>query len=393
MLRNYSVKLLVEARRCARWRNLVTWSLAASCLHAAAAEVPVDPWSDDVTQAALLGLKPGSVRSVRWSEQLFTPQGGGAVPISSRVTRLEFDASGRVEVVRLAHERQHERATNGVYRYRYDANGRVARIEQDGLQGALLERRYDAAGRLSQEDEKVGVLVRRTQWRYDAAGREVERSVAEGSSTRTTETRSYRRDGTLARIEMRGSAMASRTVEFDTSGRPVRIAENDLFSRQTTRIRYPEPLVAEHSMSRFAASRDGIGSSTREVVLRVRAADEFKVPGEPEKPASRRVVEGGKTVETQMDFDAQGRPRAERFIGQSGQLECVSEWQWHASGLPAWTHTRQERPDANCGLNNGTVDFDITVDDRGNWVRQVIEVTQPNGRWRMGVQTREIEYR
>jgi hypothetical protein len=146
-------------------------------------------------------------------------------------------------------------------------------------------------------------------------------------------------------------------------------------------------------VSRFAATRDRIGPSSREVVLRVRSADEFKVPGEPLRPVSRRVVEGGAAVETQTDFDAQGRPRAERFLGRTDQLDCVSEWDWHASGLPAWTHTRQVRPDASCGLNSGTVDLDITVDERGNWVRQVIEVTQPTGRWRIGVQTREIDYR
>ncbi len=383
----------VAAPRRAGWRTWAPWGLATLCLHAAALEVPVDPWSDVGTQAALLGLKPGNVRSVRWSEQLFAPREGRSAPISSRITQLEFDAGGRLDALSLMLERQHEAATKRVFRYRYDAAGRVARIEQDGLPGALLERHYDAAGRLRQEDEKVGVLLRQTQWRYDPAGRVLERSVAEGNSTRTTETRRYRSDGTLQRIALRGGAMSSRSVEFDPSGRPSQRVETDLFSRQTTRIRYPEPLVAEHHVSGFAASREGVGSSTRDVVLRVRTADEFKVPGEPEKPVSRRVAEAGKVVEKQTDFDSLGRPQAERFFGPSGQLVCVSEWQWHASGLPAWTHTRQESPAVDCGLDNGTVDIDITVDERGNWVRQAIDITQANGRWRVGVLTREIAYR
>jgi YD repeat-containing protein len=367
--------------------------VALGCNNVAALDVPVDPWADAGMQAALLGLKPGSVRSVRWSEQLFAPREGSAAPVSARTTQLEFDPRGRLDALTLVEERQNERATNRVFRYHHDADGRLARIEQDGLPGALLERHYDAAGRLSQEDEKVGVLLRQTRWRYDAAGRELGRRIAEGSSTRTTETRSYWPDGGLKRIEQRGGAMSSRTVEFDTSGRPTQIVENDLLSRQTTRIRYPQPLVAEHSVSRIGASREGVRSTTREVVFRVRTTDEFKRPGEPEKPVSRRVAEAGKVIETQADFDNLGRPRAERFIGPTGELVCVSEWQWHASGLPAWTHTRQEIAGTHCGLDNGSVDFDITVDEHGHWVRQVIEITQPNGRWRIGVQTREIEFR
>ncbi len=377
----------------ARWARIGVSGILAICLHATAADVPVDPWSDEVMQSALVGLKPGSVRSVRWVQQLFSPQRAGDVPISSLVTSMEFDADGRVDVVTLARDRQHERPTGGVFRYRYDADGRVTRIEKDDLPGPLLERRYDAAGRLIQEDERVGVLVRRTQWRYDGKGREMERTVTEGSSRRQTETRSYRPDGTLARLEQRGSAMSSRTVEFDASGRPVKIAESDLLSHSTTRIRYPEPLVAEYRTSLFAATRDRIGSSSRELVLRVRSADEFRVPGEPPRPVSRRVVEGGVAVETQMDFDAQDRPHTEGTVGKSGHVECVREWHWHASGLPEWIHMRPARPDVNCGSGEGNTDIDITVDDRGNWVRQVIEITQSKGRWRASVQTREIEYR
>ena len=381
------------------WRAGVVCGLSALvCCNAAALDVPVDPWADEGMQAALLGLKPGGVRSVRWSEQLFAPREGSAVPISARTTQLEFDPRGRLEVLTLTEEQPPQPATNRVFRYRHDAHARLARIEQDGLPGALLERHYDAAGRLSQEVEMVGVLLRQTQWRYDAAGRELGRRIAEGTSartteTRTTETRSYWPDGVLKRIERRGGAMASHRVEFDTSGRPTRIVENDLLSRQTTRIRYPQPLVAEHSVSRIGASREGVRSTTREMVFRVRTADEFKLPGVPLKPVSRRVAEAGQGTETQTDFDNLGRPRAERFIGPSGERVCVSEWQWHASGLPAWTHTRQEIAGTNCGLENGTVDFDITVDAHGHWVRQVIEITQPNGRWRIGVQTREMVFR
>ena len=217
--------------------------------------------------------------------------------------------------------------------------------------------------------------------------------MAEGTSTPKTETREYRKDGTLAQIRIRAK-LTGRTLKFDTSERPVHIEEHDLLWRSSTHIRYLEPLLAEHTTSGFAATRDGFKYPSRTVLLRVRDAAEFKRPGEPLSPVSRRVAEGAALVETQTDYDAQGRPRVQRYYGTPGQLDCSSEWRWHASGLPASIHTLPARPGAPCGLDNGTVDMDISVDEHGNWVRQVIEVTYPNvGRTQVGVQTREIGYR
>jgi hypothetical protein len=79
----------------------------------------------------------------------------------------------------------------------------------------------------------------------------------------------------------------------------------------------------------------------------------------------------------------------------TGWAACgAAEWQWHASGLPAAIHTRPHRQGEPCGLNNGDIDLDIVVDERGNWVRQSIELTPTDcGRRRIGLQTRDIEYR
>ena len=139
--------------RCGLLHGLMALAIAAWCLRAIGAEVPVEPWADDGLQTALLGLKPGQVRSVRWTVQLFAPHRAGGAPIDVRGTLLEFDAKGQVEVLSLTQERQQESPQIDVYRYHRDAAGRVARIERSGSPGPLLERRFDGAGRLIEEDE------------------------------------------------------------------------------------------------------------------------------------------------------------------------------------------------------------------------------------------------
>lgn len=372
-------------------------TFAMSANPARAAEVPIDPWMDEAWRGALVGLVPEAVRVVRWTEQLLAPRAGG-VPAqwSLRTTRLEFDEAGRLQALEIDYNVANEGPTHREYRYLHDAQGRLLRIEQVGQAFPVIERRYDAAGRLLEESEQTGTVVRRTHWRYDAAGREVERRTdVGGEEERLRELREYRPNGTLARLVRRGVSNERVEMEFDAIGRPARIQEREALRRQSTEIRYTSPLVAEYHVRGVAASRDNAGRFERKITLHVRRPEEFQGAGEPRWPVSRRVSDsehGG--FETQMDFDARNRPLAERWLDGQGRLVCVSEWRWHAAGPPESIRTRQVLPGATCGLANGTIEVAVDTDERGRWVRQVIDAVQPDGqRVRTGVQTREIEDR
>ena len=362
-----------------------------------AAEVPIDPWTDEAWHGALVGLVPEAVRVVRWTEQLLAPRAGGVpAQVSLRTTRLEFNEAGRLQALEVDYNVANEAPTHREYRYLHDGQGRVLRIEQVGQALPLIERRYDDAGRLLEETEQTGTVLRRTRWRYDAAGREIERRTdVGGEEGRLREVREYRPNGTLARLVRRGASNERVEIEFDASGRPVRIQGREALRRQSTDIRYNDPLVAEYRVRGVAASRDEGGRFERTITLRVRAPEELQRAGEPRWPVSRRVRDSERgDFETQMDFDARNRPLAERWLDGQGRLVCVSEWRWHAAGPPASIRTRQILPGATCGLANGTIEIAVDTDEHGRWVRQAIDAVHPDGqRVRTGVQTREIEDR
>lgn len=388
------------ARRFCRARAFLTTlavALAISGTSAGAADVPIDPWTDEVWRGALVGLQPEAVRVVRWTEQLLAPRAGGpSLQLSLRTTRMEFDEAGRLHGLEVDYNAANEPPTHREYRYQYSGQGRLVRIEQIGQALPLIERRYDEAGRVLEETEQTGAALRRTRWRYDAAGREVERSTEIGGAEgNMREVREYRPNGTLARLVRHGASNERVEMAFDAIGRPVRIQEREASRRQSTEIRYTNPLVAEYRVRGVGASPDNAGRFERTITLRVRLPEEFQRVGEPSWPVSRRMRDSEHgSYETQMDFDARNRPLAERWLDGQGRLVCASEWRWHASGPPEWIRTRQILPGASCGLANGTIKVSIDTDERGRWVRQAIDAVQPDGQHlRTAVQTREIEDR
>jgi hypothetical protein len=347
--------------------------LAALCASTAwAADPPHDIWADAEWRVGLLGLQPGTARSVRWTEQLMAAQ-PGAEPsvVSYRASRIGFDDEGRLATLNAERQRRGERDERRQLRYQWSGAAKLARIEQDGAAEPLWSRQFDAAGRVVLESERRGVLMQRTVFKYDAAGREVERVIESGQpGARIRERRSYHPNGALKSIETDAKPSGSGSVSFDPQGRPVKRTERDAQSLRVTQIRYPTPLTAVVDDSSASLIRGG----------------------EPEQPLSRRESRDGRTRETQTDFDDEGRPLVQRLL-EGERLRCVIEWQYHASGLPLAVHARQPGSESRCA-EQPDVDAQIEVDARGNWISQVIHLTYADSRRvRVAEHTREIDYR
>lgn len=394
------------------------WITVASAF-GQAAELPLDPWTDLAWRGAMLGLRPGEVRSLRWVEQQFEPrEAGRSLPAARRTSLLEFDEAGRVQRLSLSVVARDEPATRSVWRYRHDASGRLTRIELEATGEPLLERHYDASGRPGEEVEyliprapgtraaaasapaQTPAPQRRTRLRYDADGRLVERSTEDQAGQAVLrEVHEYRSDGTPARQQRRGVQGELLEVEFDVAGRPLRVHERRPGLRRWTAVEYPEARVAVHRVSGFEGSGEDGRRFTREIVFHVRQADELRVAGAPLRPGLRRVTETGsdgqpQVSETRTDFDAQDRPLTERQFDAAGRLVCQSDRRWHRSGLPLSVQTRVERPEPACALEGGNAVFDIGADEHGHWVSQTTRVEQADGhRALTHIQTRDIEYR
>ena len=217
--------------------------------------------------------------------------------------------------------------------------------------------------------------------------------VDAGKATgRVRERRSYHPNGALKSIDTDTKGGPTRTVTFDPLGRPVKISSREPQALRVTQIRYPTSLSAVYDDSAAILSGGGLRKYTREVSFRVRRAEELASPGEPEQPLSRREVRDGTSSETQTEFDDEGRPlRRRQLVGE--RLRCVTEWLYHASGLLLSARSHQGDGDARC-VDSPDIDADIEVDERGNWVRQVVHLTHADGRRvRAAERTREIDYR
>jgi hypothetical protein len=359
-----------------------------------AKDPPLDPWADAQWRGALSGLKASEVRSVRWSEQLFEA-GSGAEPVvtSSQVRRFTFADDGRLAALGSERARRGERDERRQLKYQWDPAGQLQRIDEEGAAQPLLQRQADAAGRVVLQLERRGEALERTTFQYDAAGRERERVVDAGKATgRVRERRSYHPNGALKSIDTDTKGGPTRTVTFDPLGRPVKISSREPQALRVTQIRYPTSLSAVFDDSAAILSGGGLRKYTREVSFRVRRAEELASPSEPEQPLSRREVRDGTSSETQTEFDDEGRPlRRRQLVGE--RLRCVTEWLYHASGLLLSTRSRQGEGDARCA-DSSDIDAEIEVDERGNWVRQVVHLTHADGRRvRAAERTREIDYR
>ena len=151
-------------------------------------------------------------------------------------------------------------------------------------------------------------------------------------------------------------------------------------------------LTAVHDDSGASLARGGLRKWSRELTFRVRQADELLVVGEPAQPLSRRELRDGRVVETQAEFDDEGRLLQQRVL-DGARVLCVTEWQYHASGLPLATRSWQPGGDLRCA-ESPDLDVEIEIDAAGNWIRQVQHHTLADGRRvRVAEHTREIEYR
>jgi hypothetical protein len=384
----------VASRRHGRagWRWLCV--LALGCATAAwAKDPPLDPWTDAQWRGAFSGLKAGEVRSVGWSEQLWEAAAGEPAVVSSQARRFIFSDDGRLTTLTSEGRRHGEQDERRQLRYQWSADGQLQRIDEEGSAQPLLQRQADAAGRVVLQIERRGAVLERTTFLYDAAGRERERVTESGKATgRVRERRSYHPDGGLKTIETDTRGGPSRSVSFDPLGRPLKISSREPQALRVTQIRYPTSLSAVYDDSAAILARGGLRKYTREVRFRVRRAEELQSAGEPEQPLSRREVRDGTSLETQTEFDDEGRPMLQRQL--SGErVRCTTEWHYHASGLLLAVRNHQPEGDARCP-DSPDVDVDIAVDARGNWVRQVVYLTAADGRRvRTAERTREIDYR
>ena len=355
-----------------------------------AKDPPLDPWTDAQWRAALAGLKPTDVRSVRWSEQLFESNDTQAA--SSQQRRFTFDDDGRLALLGSERSRRGERTERRQLRYQWDARGGVQRIDEESA-APLLQRQSDGAGRVVLQVERRGDVIERTTFQYDAAGRERERVVDPGTgAARTHERRSYHPNGALKTLAVDTKGGPTRSLSFDPLGRPIKISSREPQALRVTQIRYPTPLSAVYDDSAAILSGGGLKKYTREVSFRVRRADELMAAGEPEQPLARREVRDGTATEVQTDYDDSGRPLQRRQLAGE-RVRCVTEWQYHTSGLLLSARSRQGDGEARCA-DSPDVDAEIEVDERGNWVRQVVHVTHADGRRvRAAERTREIDYR
>lgn len=368
--------------------------LALLCAVSAHAEAPpVDPWTDAAWQDVMYGLLPGKVARVLASQKLFNIFVGEADVLTTRDVQFEFEApGGRLSRLLVDEARRGESSSKRGFRYVYEA-GHLRRIEEDGHATPAVTRRYDDAGRPIEHTERTGVVVARTTWRYDPAGRLRERIVDSGTGSRTLETRHYRHDGTLERLEFRSGVLLGKSVEFDTDERPVRIQVTDVFDRHETKVTYPSPTEAIHATTGFAVSRDGAGRYEHTTRYRVRMPQELRGVEAPELPTMRRHDRGTRHDEAQTEYDASGRIRIERHLDSSGKVVCTGRIAYHASGPPLAVRNEGATPNAHCGTQGGDVENDIRTDEQGNWVEQRMWLVRPDGQRRlMSVQARRIEY-
>ncbi len=370
--------------------------LALLCAVAAHAETPpVDPWTDAAWQDVLYSLAPGKVARLRASQQLFdiNVHASAADRLSTRDVQLEFEMpDGRLSRLVVSVERRGESPSRRSLRYVYEA-GRLRRIDEDGQTTPAVARRYDIAGRPIEHTERTGAVVARTSWRYDSAGRVRERSVDSGTGSRRRETRRYRRDGTLERLQVKSGSLYGKSVEFDAGERPVRIQVNDVLDRHETTVTYPNPTEAIHVTTGFAVSRDGAGRYEYTTRYRVRTPQELRGVEAPDLPTMRRQDRGTLHSEAQTEYDASGRVVVERQLDGEGNVVCTARITYHASGPPLAVRNEPTRPNTPCGLQGGELDNEVQADEHGNWTEQRLSLLLPDGRRRlMSVQTRRIEY-
>lgn len=379
-------------------RAALVFAAAAACVCVAGAalakDTPTDPWTDADWRAGLSGLQPAAVRAVRWTETLYVAQpGADSAPLSTRSSRLSFDDNGRLTALQIERQRRGERDERRQLRYQWGADAQLRRIDEEGAPQPLWQRQGDAGTRLVVETERRGALLWRTTIKYDAAGRELERVGSAGKpNSRLRERRTYHANGVLKSIESDGNSGPARTVVFDPSGRPVKMAERDPQALRVTQVRYPAPLTAVHDDSGASLARGGLRKYSRELTFRVRQAEELLVAGEPAQPLSRRELRDGRVTETQTEFDDEGRALLQRVL-DGERVRCVTEWQYHASGLPLSARSRQPDGAQRCA-DSPDLDVEIEADAAGHWTRQVRYLTHADGRRvRVAEHTREIEYR
>jgi YD repeat-containing protein len=368
--------------------------LALVCTLAAHAQAPpVDPWTDAAWQDIMFGLATSKVARVRASHQLFNVFAGEADVLSTRDVQLDFEMpGGRLSRLVVDEERRGEPRSKRSFRYVYEAD-HLGRIEEDGQAKPAVTRRYDAAGRLVEHIERTGAVVVRTTWRHDSAGRLLERIVDNGAAKRTRETRRYRRDGTLERLQVKNGTLFGKIIEFDTGERPVRIQVTDALDRHEIRVTYPSPTEAIHATTGFALARDGAGHYEFTTRYRVRSPQELRGVEAPELPTMRRHDRGTQRREEQTEYDAGGRILVEYQFDGDGSAACAGRITYHPSGPPLAVRHERVKPGASCGVQGGDVENDIKTDQQGNWAEQRMSLVLPDGKRRlMSVQTRRIEY-
>lgn len=366
--------------------------LLLACAFAAHAQAPpLDPWTDAEWQDVMADLTRGKVVRVQATQQLLDIHSGSGDALSRRDVQLEFEGpQGRVSRLVVNHERRGEARSRRSFRYVYEA-GLLRRIDEEGQATPAVTRRYDAAGRPEEHVERTGAVAARTTWRYDAAGRLRERVQDSGTGSRTKETRRYRRDGTLERLDVDSGAMVGKRVDFDAEERPLRIRVTDVFDRHETTVTYPSPTEANHATTGFALQREGARRYTYTTRYRVRTPQELRGVEAPLLPTLRRHVRGTQHDELQTEYDDEGRVRVERRLDAGGQVMCVGRITYHPSGPP--TTVRNERSQANARCEGNDLDNEVNTDAQGHWAEQRMWLLRQDGQRRpMSIQTRRVEY-
>jgi YD repeat-containing protein len=369
---------------------LLLWSAAAAW----AKDPPLDPWTDAQWRNALAGLKAGDVRGVRWSEQIFdAPTEAQAPPTATQSQRFSFGDDGRLTTFGSERSRRGEPDERRRLRYQWGDDGDLRRIDDEDLGQTLLQRQVDTSGRVVLQLERRGDVVERTTYHYDAAGQLRERVIDRGKAAAPVrERRSYHANGALKSIDTATKGGPTRSIAFDPLGRPVKVSSREPKALRVTQIRYPTSLSAVYDDSAAILNRGALRKYRREISFRVRRDDELATAGEPEQPLVRREVRDGAVTETQTEFDEAGRPIRRRQL-VNDTVRCVTEWQYHPSGLLQSARSRQGDGDARCA-ESPDVDAEIEVDERGNWIREVVVLTYADGRRARSVErTREIDYR
>lgn len=273
-------------------------------------------------------------------------------------------------------------------------DGRLQRIDEDGQATSALTLRYDGAGRPVEQAEHTGAVIARTTWRHDAAGRSVERVVDGGTGSRVHETRRYRRDGTLERLQTKNAVLLGKTVDFDKDERPVRIQVTDVFDRHETVVTHPSPTEAVHATTGFAlGGRGASGRYEYTTRCRVRTPQELRRVEVPELPTMRRHDRGTQHSHAQTEYDAAGRIVAEHQLDAAGNVVCTGRIRYHPCGPPVAVRNEGMRANVPCSAQSGDLDNEVRADERGHWIEQRMTMLRPDGQRRlMSVQTLRIEY-